>query len=40
MKTSLAKTFNSIAKNDPKDMPRDRVYEIRNSKYDIKVDVV
>ncbi|MGJ1263775.1 hypothetical protein [Sphingobacterium spiritivorum] len=38
MKTSLAKTFNSIAKNDPKDLPRDRVYEARNSKYNIQVD--
>ncbi|GGH14815.1 hypothetical protein FAZ19_07160 [Sphingobacterium alkalisoli] len=38
MKTSFAKTFDSIAKDDKKNMPRDRVYEIRTSRYDILVD--
>lgn len=40
MKTSFAKTFESIAKNEPKNMPRDRVYVDRESKYDVLVDGV
>lgn len=38
MKTSFAKTFDSLAKNDPKDMPRDRVYVSRTPKHEVLVD--
>ena len=38
MKTSFAKTFDSLAKNILNEMPRDRVYETRTSKYEILVD--
>lgn len=38
MKTSLAKTFDLIAKNDQKDMPRDKVYSNRVPKYEVLVD--
>ncbi|SFS88534.1 ATP-binding protein [Sphingobacterium wenxiniae] len=38
MKTSFAKTLDLIAKNEPKNMPRDRVYVDRQSRYDVLVD--
>jgi len=38
MKTSFAKTFESISRNDPKSLPMDRVYKSRISKYEILVD--
>src|SRR5690606_35857148 len=38
MKTSFAKTFDLIAKNEPKNMPRDKVYEKRQAKHEILVD--
>lgn len=38
MKTSFAKTFDLIAKNEAKNMPMDKVYTERQSKYDILVD--
>lgn len=33
MKTSFAKTFDLISKNDPKNVPCDRVYDTKKSKY-------
>jgi energy-coupling factor transporter ATP-binding protein EcfA2 len=38
MKTSFAKTFDLISKNDPKNMPVDRVYKARETKYKILAD--
>lgn len=38
MKSSLAKTFACIAKDDKKDKPRDLIYPERKSKYEIFVD--
>lgn len=38
MKTSFAKTFELISRNDPKNLPMDRVYRSRSSKYEILVD--
>jgi uncharacterized protein YktA (UPF0223 family) len=38
MKTSFAKTFDVISKNDPKNLPMDRVYKSRRSKHEILVD--
>lgn len=38
MKTSFAKTFDSLAKNDPKNQPCDRVYKDKQSKYEVLVD--
>jgi energy-coupling factor transporter ATP-binding protein EcfA2 len=38
MKTSLAKTFDLIAKNDEKNMPCDKIYEDLSSKYEILAD--
>ncbi|CAM3433776.1 hypothetical protein [Sphingobacterium prati] len=38
MKTSLAKTFDLIAKNDAKNMPCDKIFEDRSSKYEIHAD--
>lgn len=35
MKTSFAKTFDLISKDDPKNLPRDRVYKSRSSIYEI-----
>ena len=38
MKTSFAKTFELISRNDLKSLPMDRVYKSRISKYEILVD--
>ncbi len=38
MKSSFAKTFSDISKNDKKITPRDRIYESRKTSYDIKID--
>lgn len=38
MKTSFAKTFELIAKNDAKSIPCDRIYENRKTTYNIEVD--
>jgi len=38
MKTSLAKTFDCLAKNLSSDMPRDRVYDTRTSIHEVLVD--
>lgn len=38
MKTSLAKTFDALAKNNTNDMPRDKIYVSRTPKYEILVD--
>lgn len=40
MKTSFARTFDLLSKNDPKNIPRDRVYKSRVSKYEVTVDNV
>lgn len=40
MKTSFARTFDLISKNDPKNSPRDKVYTSRVSKYEILSDGV
>lgn len=38
MKTSFAKTMDLISKNDPKNVPKDRVYGERITKYQVLVD--
>jgi len=38
MKSSFAKTFYDIAKNDKKIVPCDRIYQNRKTKYELKVD--
>lgn len=38
MKTSFARTFDVVSKNEPKKNPCDRIYTNKNSKYDILVD--
>lgn len=38
MKTSFAKTFDAVSKNDPKNPPRDRVYNDRVTKCEILID--
>jgi energy-coupling factor transporter ATP-binding protein EcfA2 len=38
MKSSLAKTFNDISKNDKKTIPCDRIYKERKTSCDILVD--
>lgn len=38
MKTSFAKTFDLISKKDPKNLPLDRVYRARETKFKILVD--
>lgn len=38
MKTSFAKTFDAVSKNDPKNQPRDRVYNDRVTKCEILID--
>jgi hypothetical protein len=38
MKTSFAKTFDAVAKNDPKNLPQDRIYSSRETKCEIQVD--
>jgi hypothetical protein len=38
MKTSFAKTFDTVSKNDPKNQPRDRVYKDRVPKCEILCD--
>jgi energy-coupling factor transporter ATP-binding protein EcfA2 len=40
MKTSFAKTLDLIAKNDPKNRPKDRLYEDKISAYEVKADDV
>ena len=38
MKTSFARTFDLVSKNDIKNIPRDRIYTDKASKYEILVD--
>ncbi len=38
MKSSFAKTFSDISKNDKKITPCDRIYESRKTSYDVKID--
>ena len=40
MKSSFARTFNDISKNDKKIFPCDRIYQTRKTIYDLKVDGV
>jgi hypothetical protein len=38
MKSSLAKTFSDISKNDKKIIPCDRIYQSRKTTYEVKID--
>jgi DNA polymerase III gamma/tau subunit len=38
MKSSFAKTFNDISKNDKKTTPCDRIYQSRKTTYEVKID--